>query len=77
MGVAYNESLSDCISPRSFRAYNAWRWWFRWVVSTSLLRAIITRVSLRFGLDILLYRFSGAILIQRFDLYINGDDTGV
>jgi hypothetical protein len=77
VGVAYNESLNDCISPRSSRACHAWRWWFHWVVSMSLLRAIITWVSLWLGLDILLYRVSEAILVQRFHLYINGDDTGV
>jgi len=41
---------------------------------TSLLRMIITGVSRKVGLDILLYRFSAAIFIPLFCLYINGDD---
>jgi len=47
-----------------------------WVVSTFLLRAIVTWVALAW-VDILLYQFSEAVLIQRFHLYINGDVNGV
>ena len=44
------------------------------LVATFLLRAIITGVSLWLGLDIPFYRFSAAILIPLFCLYINRDD---
>jgi len=73
--VAYDESLNDFTAPGSFRILCAgrWRFFYAWA-AIFLLRAIITGVPLRPGLNIPLYRFSAAIFIPIFCLYIHRDD---
>lgn len=73
--MAHDESMNDCILFGPSRVLHAWRWRSLcfWEV-TSLLRAIITGVSLGFGLDIFLLPVFGSDLHPAFLLLYNGDD---
>lgn len=74
--MAYDESLNDFTARGSSRILCAWRWRFFLCLGGSLFVASVDyKVPLRPGLNIPLYRFSAAISIPIFCLYIHRDDV--